>query len=714
MKKLLLLRCFLLVYLAGNAQIMNHPESFDGYGWGEKNSTNIIISAGKYKESYISSYDLSNNTFTYLNESSSERLSNFVMNGNIGVALTGTGGVMYTNNNWQSFSQSTAILDKIITTNTGFFGRKKISTSNANYYHSIDGNTWTLIKTTINGPIAYKNEKTWITGNTNNFEVSSDGGLTFTNKSQISAPNVYLSDFIPFDTSNAIAIVSASSWYYTTNGGDSWTAFPSFPSTATFIYASSLNTIYANFTTTGLNKSVDKGVTWQPATIPMPGNSTARLYDVGNYLVSQISWNGQFATYYSEGIGMPWTQLQKRVTRTPYNDVSFYNNKGIIVGNSGNYSYTHNKGKTYTPGAATLGTQDLKACEVFNESLMLVGDRQSNIYVSNDAGLTWNKRYSNGVNWIARKFRASSDLSTIVLFRNGQNLISKDQGASWSILGSLGGSFDGTVTPSGKVLITSGANILEMNTTNGSTSTVKTFTEPNVQGNVIEMMDEKNGYVVATNTTDTTTEIFKTTDGWATYTRVGTINSLITVAQHPIVPSFTVGLSLGLHVIAPNTLYINRYNTSDASVSNNTIYKSYDGGVSWTTELFVPYKQGGSTDKLQGMHYFGKETFVSVWEDGRIVQNTTDNTVPLSVKPNEITNQTVLVFPNPTTNLITIQSDEIIEQINLLDSNGRMMHAEQVKSTIHQLNIGDLPSGIYLMQIKTAHTIETKKIVKQY
>jgi photosystem II stability/assembly factor-like uncharacterized protein len=715
MKKLLLflLVSSLLFSFAGTAQIINHPESFDGYGWGKKNNSTIVLSAGKYSESYIISYDLSNSSFTYLNENNTQRLSNFNMIGDIGVARTGTGIVQYTNDNWQTFSQSLTVLDKIITTNSGFFGIKKISTSNANYYHSVDGNTWTLIKTASNGAIAYKDGKTWIAKNINNFEVSTDGGLTFTVKTPVGTPYSNLIDFIPFDLLNGIAITSGTSWFYTTNGGDSWTAFPSFPSNATFIYASNIDAIYANFTTTGLNKSIDKGVTWQPATIPMPGNSTARLYDVGNYLVSQISWNGQFATYYSEGIGMPWAQLQKRIIRTDYNDVSFFNNKGIIVGNSGNYSYTHNKGKTYTPGAVTLGTQDLKTCEVFNESLMVVGDRQSNIYVSNDAGLTWNKRYSNGLNWISRKFRASSDLSTIVLFRNGQNLISTNQGLNWSILGSLGGSFDGTVTPSGRLLIVSGANILEMDKTNGTTSTIKTFTEPNVQGIILEMVDENNGYVVAINTTDSKTLIFKTTDGWATYSNVGTINSLITVGPNPNVPSFTVALNLALHIIAPNNLYINRFNTSDTSVSNNTIYKSDDGGTTWATETIIPIKQGGSTDKMQGMHYFGKETFVSVWEDGRIVQNTSNNT-PLSVEENKLNiHPSVIVYPNPTSNVIYLQSNQNIEQINLIDISGKMIHSELVKSNNHQLNLSNLPSGIYFLKIKTGYAIETKKIVKQ-
>jgi len=713
MKKLVLLGTFILTYLLGNAQIVNHPQSFDGYGWSEKNGSNIILSAGKYSESYIINYDLSNGVYTYLNDSMSLRLSNINMIGNVGVAIAGINNVYYTNNNWQSFAQSTTQLDKIIRTNSGFLGKASTSSSTANYYHSTNGNTWTLVLNALKGDIVEKDGKTWIASRPNNYHVSYDGGLTFTNKTPFGPPSTNLSEFIPFDTLNAIGIAGANLWYYTTDGGDNWTTFPGF-SNASFIYASNLDTIYTNFSSTGLNMSIDTGNTWQPASIPLPENIASRMYEVGNYLVSQIGWNGQNATFFSQGIGMPWTQLQKRVVSEDYNDVCFKGNKGLIVGDNGVCSYSHDKGKTYNIVSTTLGTEDLKACEVFNDTLMLVGDRKSNIWVSKDAGLTWNKNYSNSLNYIAKKFRASADLTTIVLFRNGQNVLSTNQGLTWNVLGSLGGTFDGTVTPLGKVLIVSGANILEMNKSNGSTTLIKTFVEPNVQGNVIEMIDDNNGYVIAINTTDTTTVIFRTTDGWTTYTKTGTINSVLTVEPNPLVPSFPYAMNLALHVIAPDTLYINRFNTSNASVSSNVVYKSFNGGVSWITDSIVPYKQGGSIDRLQGMHYFSDETYVSVWEDGRIVQNT-GNIIITGIESNEkmLEQHNVNVFPNPTVDIVHLNADLEIQEVYLLDISGKVIVSELVNSKIHQLNMSELTAGLYFLRIKTDKAITTKKIMKQ-
>lgn len=715
-KKSALTGALLFTGLTLNAQIISHPESFDGYGWGEKNNTNVILSLGKYSESYIVNYDLTNGRFTYLNDSTSERLRNFVMIGDTGVARSGTGNVYYTHNNWKDILSTSQNFLEIIKTESGLLGSKSVSSTVAEYYHSTDGNNWTLVNTSAKGPIANRDGKTWLISSPTDFNISYDGGLTYTNKTPTGAPSVYFSDFIALDSISGIGIVTSNSWYYTSDGGDTWTSFNGLFAT-NFIYASSLDTIYGEFTT-GIEMTLDTGLTWQPVSIPMPENSPTRLYDVGNYLVGQIGWNGQFATFKSEGINMQWTQLHARVIRADYNDVSFYGDKGIIVGDDGNYAYSHNKGRTYINGSSPLGGEDLKACEVLNDTLILVGDRQSNIWVSNDAGLTWSKNYSNSFNYISRKFRASDDLNTIVLFRNGQNVLSTNKGATWNLLGSLGGSFDGTVTPSGDVLIVSGNNILEMNKSNGSTTVIQAFTEPNVQGVILEMIDDNNGYVIAKNTTDETTTIFRTTDGWVNYTNTGVINSDLTTEPNPFVPSITVQMNLGLNIISPDTLYINRYNTSDGSSSLNKIYKSFDGGASWFTDSLVPPKQGGSTDKLQGMHYFAGETFVSVWEDGRIVQNlkTVNGNGNVGLEEfslNQSNERSVLIYPNPTTDIINLKSTENIEDLYLIDISGKLILSEQVQNKVHQINMGNLPSGIYFLKIKTDTKIETQKIVKR-
>lgn len=706
MKKLLLSGISLFIYLSGNTQIISHPQSFDTYDWGEKDSSNVILSIKNFYESYIVNYDLSNGDYTYLNDSTTLNLKDFVMIGDTGAALTNTGVVHYTHNNWKNIAQSTVTFESIIKTNTGFLGKKLVGSMGADYYHSVDGNTWTLGVGTRRGPIAYKDGKTWIVPQPFDFQISYDGGLTFTNKHNSLASQSNFSDFIPFDSLTGLGIVGNQLWYYTIDGGNNWDTLINATYTADYIYAKNLDTIYADISFAGLSMTIDTGKTWQPVAIPLPNNTASRMYPIGNYLVSQTT-----ATYSSQGIGLPWSQLHKRMGGG--SDVSFHNNKGIIVTGNGNYYYSNDKGKTYYNGVYNFGN-DLRAAEFVNDSIVLVADKHSSVWVSKDAGTTWNKNYANSSNFEANKFRISSDLSTMVLFKSGQSLLSTDQGLNWSFLGSIGGTFDGTVTPSGKILLFLGADILEQNKINGNTSIVKTITDPNIQGVILEMADDNIGYAMAINTTDSTTVVYRTTDGWVNYTKGAIINSILSITRHPLVPSIILPMKVALNIVGSDTLYINRFNVIDSQNSSSVIYKSFNGGASWVTDSIVPYKIGSSNDKLQNIHYFAAETFISTW-GGRIVQNTTGNILVTDVPSNEkmLIEQTVTVFPNPTIDIINLQSEIDMQEVYLIDISGKLMVSEQVKNKTHQLNMSDLPAGIYFLRIKTDKSIETKKVVKQ-
>jgi len=73
------------------------------------------------------------------------------------------------------------------------------------------------------------------------------------------------------------------------------------------------------------------------------------------------------------------------------------------------------------------------------------------------------------------------------------------------------------------------------------------------------------------------------------------------------------------------------------------------------------------------------------------------------------------VFPNPVTNILTINSKELISDITLLSLDGKLIKKELVNSARidYQMNISGIPNGVYLVHITSidGRTI-TKKIVK--
>lgn len=70
------------------------------------------------------------------------------------------------------------------------------------------------------------------------------------------------------------------------------------------------------------------------------------------------------------------------------------------------------------------------------------------------------------------------------------------------------------------------------------------------------------------------------------------------------------------------------------------------------------------------------------------------------------------VYPNPSTDIINIESDLIFEnqKVSILDLNGRVVKSVNNKNSI---NISNLESGIYLLEIKTEKGIYKQKIVKE-
>lgn len=73
---------------------------------------------------------------------------------------------------------------------------------------------------------------------------------------------------------------------------------------------------------------------------------------------------------------------------------------------------------------------------------------------------------------------------------------------------------------------------------------------------------------------------------------------------------------------------------------------------------------------------------------------------------------TVKLFPNPTSNQLTIVSDELkISEINIADITGEMI--KTIKGSTNNVNVSGLPSGIYFIQLITEEGVIAKKFIKQ-
>ncbi|KAB1154966.1 T9SS type A sorting domain-containing protein [Flavobacterium luteum] len=86
-----------------------------------------------------------------------------------------------------------------------------------------------------------------------------------------------------------------------------------------------------------------------------------------------------------------------------------------------------------------------------------------------------------------------------------------------------------------------------------------------------------------------------------------------------------------------------------------------------------------------------------------------------SLSTNNFTSNTFSVSPNPTNDIITVSSQaDLINSISIKDLNGRIVKYKTFgKSSLIQMNIAELSSGMYLMNINTEKGIATKKVLKK-
>ena len=215
--------------------------------------------------------------------------------------------------------------------------------------------------------------------------------------------------------------------------------------------------------------------------------------------------------------------------------------------------------------------------------------------------------------------------------------------------------------------------------------------------------------------------IKKTTDGGATWT------------------DQTSGTTLGLHGI-------NFINTNEgwACGFTGTILHTTDGGTTWTaqtsntanllsdvkfydaqngwacgyTGTILRTTNGGTT----WTPYFSGETGTAVWLQSIVLKNVNDGWVVgddgviITFSDNgessgieDLSTIQVKLYPNPASSMLTIETEALIESIEIFDINGSMIQRELTNN----FSVASLTNGIYFIHVKTNEGISTKRFIKE-
>ncbi len=175
---------------------------------------------------------------------------------------------------------------------------------------------------------------------------------------------------------------------------------------------------------------------------------------------------------------------------------------------------------------------------------------------------------------------------------------------------------------------------------------------------------------------------------------------------------------------------------------------NYTIGVDWTNTLFFFNAQGDTNSTYQVMNnvpggrtvkIFGGDLvptmLYDVLVDNNVVSSHTTDTVgvletTITLGPGnhkvEISNQTVgistnimneggiFIYPNPATNLLTLRCEELIsKEIKIVNLLGKTVYQATIINHLSTIDISNLSSGVYFIQLKQGSNNYNCKFVKQ-
>lgn len=140
------------------------------------------------------------------------------------------------------------------------------------------------------------------------------------------------------------------------------------------------------------------------------------------------------------------------------------------------------------------------------------------------------------------------------------------------------------------------------------------------------------------------------------------------------------------------------YNLNNQIVESETRYDGGGGNHSWCYY--------DASNRIDSVHWM-------TWPHGGDTHNhyyKMEYPLVNSVK-NIVAEQDLQLYPNPSTGIFTVESDEFIHSICVYDLNGKIVYNKEIDSTDFNFDLGKFPSGIYFLKMNEDSRILWKKIL---
>jgi photosystem II stability/assembly factor-like uncharacterized protein len=176
----------------------------------------------------------------------------------------------------------------------------------------------------------------------------------------------------------------------------------------------------------------------------------------------------------------------------------------------------------------------------------------------------------------------------------------------------------------------------------------------------------------------------KTTDGGATWTSLH-------------IPSGSILSSV--FFITPSKGYVVDW--------DGDIFYTTDAGETWTAD------SSGTENILYSVFFTDSTTGYTLGAMSNILKKGYGGWT--SIKEKEPNAQKFIIYPNPSSNEITVEtsSTPAISQLSIMNLDGQQLITHQITQPKTQLDISSLPSGVYFVRLTNDRTVEVRKFVKE-
>jgi uncharacterized repeat protein (TIGR01451 family) len=95
-----------------------------------------------------------------------------------------------------------------------------------------------------------------------------------------------------------------------------------------------------------------------------------------------------------------------------------------------------------------------------------------------------------------------------------------------------------------------------------------------------------------------------------------------------------------------------------------------------------------------------------------IVTNTIDREFVSALGTKEFNHSKFSLYPNPAKTILNIQSEKNIDSIEIIDTNGRVIHKQRIDNTNGTVNVESFSNGIYFIKLHNDQNTTTIKFIK--